>query len=81
MDNLASGFKSDLMRKPDDGHFHFNKRPFMHSALVLLIKQVAGVSIAALSVVVFVAFVSIPYTLNGHPGEARASDAFIQHMT
>ena len=53
----------------------------MHSALVLLIKQVAGVSIAALSVVVFVAFVSVPYTLNGHPGEARVTDSSVQHMT
>jgi hypothetical protein len=69
------------MREPDDGHLHYNKRPFMHPALVLLIKQVAGVSIAALAVVVFVAFVSIPYTLNGHPGEARATDTAMQHMT
>ncbi len=53
----------------------------MHSALILLIKQVAGVSIAALAVVVFVAFVSIPYTLNGHPGEARATDSAVQHLT
>jgi hypothetical protein len=53
----------------------------MHSALVLLIKQVAGVSMAAVAVVVFVAFVSIPYTLNGHPGEARTTDTATQHMT
>ena len=53
----------------------------MHSALILLIKQVAGVSIAALAVVAFVAFVSIPYTLNGHPGEVRATDSAIQHLT
>jgi hypothetical protein len=53
----------------------------MHSALVLLIKQVAGASIAALAVVVFVAFVSIPYTLNGHPGEARVTDTQFQHTT
>ena len=52
----------------------------MHSALVLLIKQVAGASLAALAVVVFVAFVSIPYTLNGHPGESRATDTSIQHL-
>ena len=52
----------------------------MHSALVLLIKQVAGASLAALAVVVFVAFVSIPYTRNGHPGEARATDTSIQHL-
>jgi hypothetical protein len=69
------------MRRPDDQHIHFNERPFMHSALVLLIKQVAGVSIAALAVVVFVAFVSVPYTLNGHPGEARATDTSVQHLT
>jgi hypothetical protein len=69
------------MREPDDGHFHYNKRPFMHTELVLLIKKVAAVSIAALAVVVFVAFVSLPYTLNGHPGEARATDTAMQHMT
>jgi hypothetical protein len=53
----------------------------MHSALVLLIKQVAGVSIASLAMVIFVAFVSIPYALNGHPGEARVTDATVQHLT
>ena len=53
----------------------------MHSELILLIKQVAGVSIAALAVVVFVAFVTLPYALNGHPGEARAADTSVQHMT
>ena len=53
----------------------------MHSELVLLIKKVAGVCIAALAVVIFVAFVSLPYTLNGHPGEARATDTAVQHMT
>jgi hypothetical protein len=69
------------MRTPDDRDFYFNQRSSMHSALILLIKQVAGVSIAALAVVVFVAFVSIPYTLNGHPGEARATDSAVQHLT
>ncbi len=53
----------------------------MHSALILLIKQVAGASMAALALVVFVAFVSIPYTLNGHPGEERATDSSVQHLT
>lgn len=53
----------------------------MHSALLLLIKQVAGVSMAAVAAVVFVAFVSIPYTLNGHPGEARVTDSVAQHLT
>jgi len=53
----------------------------MHPELAFLIKQVAGVCIASLAVVVFVAFVTLPYALNGHPGEARAADATIQHMT
>ena len=78
---LAPWFKSHLMRESDDQQIHFNERPFMHPALVLFIKQVAGVSMAALAVVVFVAFVSVPFSLNGHPGEARVTDTTVQHLT
>lgn len=67
------------MRRIDDGYFHSKQRTFMHPALLLLIKQVAGASLAALALVVFVAFVSVPYTLNGHPGEARVSDTSAVH--
>lgn len=54
----------------------------MDSSLRLFIHQFAGVVLAALVPVVLVSFLSIPYTLGGHPGEARAANlTSTQHMT
>jgi hypothetical protein len=54
----------------------------MNSSLQLFIRQVLGVVLAALVPVVLVAFLSIPYSLGGHPGEARSAAApASQHMT
>jgi hypothetical protein len=36
------------------------------------VRQLFGVVVAALIPVVLVAFLSIPFNLGGHPGEARA---------
>ncbi|WP_296449670.1 hypothetical protein [Rhodoferax sp. UBA5149] len=54
----------------------------MDSSLRLFVNQYLGVVIAALVPVVLIAFLSIPVTLGGHPGEMRAAVAPItQHMT
>lgn len=46
------------------------------------VRQFAGAVVAALIPVFLVAFVSIPFNLGGHPGEARAPEAPAPtHMT
>jgi len=54
----------------------------MDSSLRLFVQQFVGAVLAALVPVVLVTFLSIPYTLGGHPGEARAAELpSAQHMT
>jgi hypothetical protein len=54
----------------------------MNSSLRLFICELLGVVLAALVPVVLVAFLSIPYSLGGHPGEERSTDTpKSQHMT
>ena len=54
----------------------------MNSSLRLFIHELLSVVLAALVPVVLVAFLSIPYTLGGHPGENRTATASSsQHMT
>ena len=54
----------------------------MNSSLRLFIRQVLNVVLAALVPVVLVAFLSIPYSLGGHPGDDRTATASSsQHMT
>jgi hypothetical protein len=54
----------------------------MNSSLRLFICELLGVVLAALVPVVLVAFLSIPYSLGGHPGEDRTATApSSQHMT
>jgi hypothetical protein len=46
------------------------------------LRQFTGVVAATLVPVVLTTFISVPLSLGGHPGEARASgDAVAQHMT
>ena len=46
------------------------------------INQFIGVVAATLVPVILTAFLSMPYTLGGHPGEERAHDALsVHHMT
>jgi hypothetical protein len=46
------------------------------------IRQFVGVVAAALVPVLIVAFLTIPFTLGGHPGEPRPAEALVgQHMT
>jgi hypothetical protein len=47
----------------------------MNASLRMFIYQYAGVVLAALVPVIFTAFLSIPYSLGGHPGDARTSAA------
>ena len=47
----------------------------MHPVLRLFIRRYLGVVCAALLPVIFAAFLSIPLSLGGHPGEPRAVDA------
>jgi len=54
----------------------------MDASLRFFIRQFSGVVLAALVPVILVAFMSIPFTLGGHPGEARsAAGSVAQHMT
>ena len=46
----------------------------MDASLRSFISEFAGVVASALVVVVIVAFLSIPFTLGGHPGEGRPVD-------
>jgi hypothetical protein len=49
----------------------------MATPLHSFIRQFAGIVVATLVPVVLVAFLTIPFTLGGHPGETRPSDALI----
>ena len=54
----------------------------MNSSLRLFIRQFLGVLLASLVPVVLVAFLSIPYSLGGHPGDDRTlATPVSQHMT
>lgn len=54
----------------------------MDASLRLFISQFVGFVAAALIPVIVVAFLSIPFTLGGHPGEIRPAAAPVgQHMT
>jgi hypothetical protein len=54
----------------------------MDASLRIFVSQLAGVVFAALVPVILVAFLSIPFSLGGHPGEARPASALIgKHMT
>jgi hypothetical protein len=54
----------------------------MVTPLRKLIRQFVGVVAAALVPVLIVAFLTIPFTLGGHPGEPRPAEALVgQHMT
>lgn len=54
----------------------------MNLFLRQFIRQCLCVALAALAPVVLVAFLSIPYSLGGHPGDDRTTAALgTQHMT
>ena len=54
----------------------------MDASLRVFICQFVGVVAAALIPAIVVAFLTIPYTLGGHPGEPRpAIEVAGQHMT
>ncbi len=53
----------------------------MDASLRLFISQYLGVVIATLMQVILIAFLSIPFGLGGHPGDARpASTAAAWHL-
>jgi len=53
----------------------------MDNPLRSFIRQWLRVALAALLPVLALAFVSIPYSLNGHPGEARLAQPAAQRLT
>jgi hypothetical protein len=54
----------------------------MQTSLKLFIRQYLGVVIATLVPVVLVAFMSIPFSLGGHPGEPRVVELTgMQHLS
>jgi len=54
----------------------------MDASLRTVISEFVGVVAAALLPVIVVAFLSIPFSLGGHPGEPRpAAAAALQHMS
>lgn len=54
----------------------------MDKSLSTFIHQYLRIVLAALMPVALVTFLSIPFTLEGHPGEVRSAHAPVaQHMT
>lgn len=54
----------------------------MDSSLRLFISQYLGVVAATLAPVILMAFLSIPFSLGGHPGDERlVAGTTSQHMT
>ncbi|MDO9092340.1 MAG: hypothetical protein Q8R98_18760 [Rubrivivax sp.] len=53
----------------------------MHADLHQFLSRFIGTILLALAPVVFMAFVSMPLSLNRHPGELPQLDAPIRHMT
>jgi len=54
----------------------------MNSYLRAFLQQYLGVVLATLVPVILIAFLTIPVSLGGHPGEALGANAPItQHMT
>jgi len=60
---------------------HYTQRFSMEPSLRLFTSQYFSVVIASLVPVVLVAFLSIPFTLGGHPGDVRTADASISRHT
>lgn len=53
----------------------------MHPALKQFIIQYVAVIGAVLIPVIVVSFLSMPYNLGGHPGEARGATAQVAHLS
>ena len=53
----------------------------MHADLHQFLFRLIGTTVLALAPVVFTAFVSMPLSLNPHPGELAQVDAPPRHMT
>lgn len=53
----------------------------MDTSLRSFIGQFVGVVAAALVPVILLVFLSIPYSLGGHPGEPRTADSQRWHMS
>lgn len=54
----------------------------MNIYLRLFLQQYLSVVLAALVPVILIAFLTIPVSLGGHPGEERSADApIVRHMT
>ncbi len=53
----------------------------MDHTLLAFIRQFTGVVAAAFAPVALVSFLSMPYTLAGHPGEAQGPATAVRHMT
>lgn len=53
----------------------------MHADLHQFLSRLIGTILLALAPVVFTAFVSMPLSLNRHPGELAQVDAPARHMT
>ncbi len=49
----------------------------MHPSLRTFVAQFTGVVLATLLPVILVAFVMLPISLGGHPGELRTADALV----
>jgi hypothetical protein len=54
----------------------------MNANLKYFVKLYVGVVLMTLMPVALTAFLSIPYSLGGHPGELRSTSSYVdQHMT
>ncbi|MEY4749859.1 MAG: hypothetical protein RIQ60_2073 [Pseudomonadota bacterium] len=53
----------------------------MHADLHQFLSRLVGTILLALAPVVFTAFISMPLSLNRHPGELAQVDAPARHMT
>ena len=67
--------------RPSYGRPTSHKDAVMHADLQQFLSRLIGTIVLALAPVVFTAFVSMPLSLNRHPGEIAPVDAAPKHMT
>jgi hypothetical protein len=68
-------------RRPTLGPSSNPPEPTMHPELRRFLSRFIGTVLLTLIPVIFIAFLSMPINLNGHPGEPAPADLPMRHMT